>query len=80
MMYIRCLIKRKSQQLKPLASLLPSHCILLIEAQVGREKGDSYSLFTGEEFEMQEVCKLAVVTLLVRCKPYINSSPNFSPS
>ena len=29
---------------------------------------------------MQEVFELAVVTLLVRCKQHITSSPNFSPS
>ena len=38
------------------------------DAQGGRQKGNSYPLSTGEEFEMQEDCELAVVTLLVRCK------------
>jgi len=31
-------------------------------------EGGFLSSFTREEFEMQEVCKLAVVTLLVRYK------------
>ena len=64
-MDIMYLIYRESQQRQPLPLLLPPHYIFLIEAQGGRKKGDSHPLFTGEKFEMQQVCEVTVITLLV---------------
>ena len=43
--------------------LYPSHRSSGMEVE-----GEFLSYFTREEFEMQEVCELAVVTLLVRYK------------
>jgi len=51
-------------------SLIPSHRISRKEVE-----GGLLSSFTREQFEMQEVSELAVVTLLVRYKTvYLSSS------
>lgn len=60
------LTRRRSRQWRPSPSPLSSHCLFLKEAWGGRASRNHNPLFTGEESEMQGVCDLAGVTLLVR--------------